>query len=541
MKTRKKEAVISLPPGVGFQPESPRGEGSARKGEGLGGGRGFPGLPIARRDFVRAMGVGAAVSALGSLEGCASAPSAPPNVIFIMADDLGYGELGSYGQTKIRTPSIDRIASEGVRFTQHYSGSPVCAPSRCVLLTGLHTGHAYIRDNDEMNERGDVWRDPDLEGQRPIPEDTYTLGTLFQEAGYVTGAIGKWGLGGPESSGAPNRQGFDHWYGYLCQRVAHNYYPTHLWRNGEKDMLEGNDYFYPHQRFPEDADPADPGAYEPFAGGDYSMDPMAEEARAFIRRHAEEPFFLYLPFPVPHVSLQVPEDSLAEYEGEFEETPYLGDRGYLPHPKPRAAYAAMITRMDREIGTILDLLDELGLAENTLVLFTSDNGPTFNGGTDSEFFESADGLRGLKTELYEGGIRVPLVARWPGRIPAGTVTDVPSAFWDFLPTFAELTGHALPVATDGVSLLPSLEGRTQDMADREYLYWEFQGRQAVRLGRWKGYLTVADGSFELYDLESDRSETTDRTEEYPDIVARIQAIMTDARTESELFPLVRGE
>ena len=236
-----------------------------------------------RRDFVRVMGLGAAALTLGTVEGCG--PRRPPNVVFIMADDLGYGEVGCYGQTKIRTPSIDRIAAEGVRFTQHYSGSPVCAPSRCVLLTGLHTGHAYIRDNDEMNERGDVWHDPELEGQRPLLEGTYTLGTLFQTAGYATGAIGKWGLGGPDSAGHPNRQGFDHWYGYLCQRIAHNYYPTHLWRNGEKDILEGNDYFYPHERLPENADPLDPASYEPFAGAEYSMDAMAEEAVTFIREH----------------------------------------------------------------------------------------------------------------------------------------------------------------------------------------------------------------------------------------------------------------
>ncbi len=491
-----------------------------------------------RRDFVRVMGLGAAALTVGSMEGCAS--SAPPNVVFIMADDLGYGEVGVYGQAKIRTPSIDRIANEGMRFTQHYSGSPVCAPSRCVLLTGLHTGHAYIRDNDEMNERGDVWHDPDLEGQRPLLEGTYTLGTLFQNAGYVTGAIGKWGLGGPGSSGAPNRQGFDHWYGYLCQRVAHNYYPTHLWRNEEKDLLEGNEYFYPHQRLPEGADPDDPASYAPYSGRDYSMDHMAEEARGFIRDHAREPFFLYLPFPVPHAALQVPEDSVDEYAQAFPETPYVGDRGYTPHQKPRAAYAAMVTRMDREIGSILDLLDELGLAENTLVLFTSDNGPTFNGGTDSEFFGSAAGLRGLKTELYEGGIRVPLVARWPGRIPAGSTSELPSAFWDFLPTFAELTGQALPVITDGVSILPTLEGRTGDQAERDYLYWEFQGRQAVRLGRWKAYRRASDGQFELYDLDADRSESSDVARGHPEVVARITEIMANARTASVLFPLIRG-
>jgi arylsulfatase len=492
-----------------------------------------------RRDFVRVMGMGAAALSLGSLEGCGVEARRPPNVVFILADDLGYGEVGAYGQEKIRTPSIDRIAREGIRFTQHYSGSPVCAPSRCVLLTGLHTGHAHIRDNDEMDERGDVWHDPDLEGQRPLPEETYTLGTLFQEAGYVTAAVGKWGLGGPGSSGAPNRQGFDHWYGYLCQRVAHNYYPTHLWRNEEKEILEGNEYFYPHQRLPEEADPEDPAAYEPYSGGDYSMDFMAEEARSFVRAHAQEPFFLFLPFPAPHAALQVPEDSLEEYAEAFQETPYRGERSYLPHPKPRAAYAAMVTRMDREIGSILDLLDELGLAEDTLVLFTSDNGPTFNGGTDSEFFESAAGLRGLKTQLYEGGIRVPLVARWPGRIPAGSTSDLPSAFWDFLPTFADLTGRSLSVPTDGVSILPTLEGRPDEQDDREYLYWEFQGRQAVRLGKWKAYRSARDGDFELFDLAGDRGETVNVASANPEVVSRISQIMMDARTESSLFPLLR--
>jgi arylsulfatase len=461
-------------------------------------------------------------------------------VVFILADDLGYGELGCYGQEMIRTPNIDALAAEGIRFTQHYSGSPVCAPSRCVLLTGLHTGHAYIRDNDEMSERGDVWHDPELEGQRPLPQGTFTLGTLFQDAGYVTGAMGKWGLGGPGSGGEPNDQGFDHWYGYLCQRVAHNYYPTHLWRNREKDVLEGNEYFYPHQRLPEDADPGDPTSYSGYSAEQYSMDAMAEEALAFVRENSDRPFFLFLPFPVPHAALQVPEDSLQEYEGVFDETHYRGDRGYLPHRAPRAAYAAMITRMDREIGRLMELLRELGLEEDTLVLFSSDNGPTFNGGTDSDFFRSAGPLRGLKTQLYEGGIRVPLVARWPGRIPSGSVSEFPSAFWDFLPTFAELTDQELPVTTDGVSLLPALTGRPRGHEERAYLYWEFQGRQALRMGKWKAYRVAETDEMELYDLEADLGEALDVALEFPDVVARVREFMSGARTESELFPLVRG-
>jgi arylsulfatase A len=492
-----------------------------------------------RRNFMKTLGVGATALALPAIEGCSQA-SPPPNIVFILADDLGYNELGCYGQEKIRTPNIDRLAAEGMRFTQHYSGSPVCAPSRCVLLTGKHTGHSYIRDNDEMDERGDVWHDPELEGQRPLLANTYTIGNMLQQAGYKTGAMGKWGLGGPGSTGEPNSQGFDHWYGYLCQRVAHNYYPTHLWRNREKDILEGNDYFYPHQPLPDDADPDDPASYEPYSGALYSQDLMAEEALGFIRENADNPFFLYLPFPVPHVSIQVPEESVAEYAGEFEETPYKGERGYLPHQTPRAAYAAMITRMDREIGRVLALLEELGLDENTIVFFTSDNGPTFNGGTDSEFFNSAGEFRGLKTELYEGGIRVPMIARWPGHIESGTVSDHQSGFWDFLPTLAGLVSMQSASDTDGLSILPTLLGTPAEQQNHEYLYWEYHGKQAVRMGDWKAIRHGVGQPIELYNLASDIGEQNDLAAESPDVVARIEEIMTNGRTPSELFPLDRG-
>jgi arylsulfatase len=492
---------------------------------------------IDRRAFVKTVGTGAATVALADLQACMPA-ARQPNIVLIVADDLGYGELGSYGQQKIRTPNLDRMAAEGMRFTQYYSGSPVCAPSRCVLLTGLHTGHAYIRGNDEMAERGDVWRDLSLEGQRPLLPNTTTIATLLKEAGYATGAMGKWGLGGPGSTGEPNRQGFDHWYGYLCQRLAHNYYPVHLWRNTEKDVLD-NEYFHPHQRLPDDADPHDPASYEPYTGKQYSMDVIAEEALDFIRSNRDRPFFLYLPFTIPHVSLQVPEDSLAGYEGAFPETPYLGDRGYTPHRKPRAAYAAMITRMDREIGRIMRLIEELGLDDDTIVFFTSDNGPTFNGGTDSEFFESAGPLRGLKQDLYEGGIRVPLIARWPGRIAPGTVTDHVSAFWDFLPTLTAIGGAVTPDGLDGVSMLPTLEGRTVEQQRHDQLYWEYTGSQAVRIGDWKGFRERIGDPIELYDLSSDIAEESNVAADHPDIVARIEQIMQTDRRESELFPLVR--
>jgi arylsulfatase len=463
----------------------------------------------------------------------------PPNIILIVADDLGYGELGSYGQQHIRTPNLDRLAEGGMRFTNHYSGSPVCAPSRAVLLTGLHTGHAYIRDNDEMPERGDVWHDLSLEGQRPLPQGTRTIGTALQEAGYTTGAFGKWGLGGPSSTGEPNAQGFDYWYGYLDQRMAHNYYPIHLWLNGEKHVLEGNEYFHPHQRLPEDADPNDPASYAPYSGEQYSMDLIAAEALQFIRDNRNDPFFLYLPFTVPHAALQVPEESLAEYEGAFGDTPYTGDRGYLPHRAPRAAYAAMITRMDREIGQLVELLDELDLASNTMVMFTSDNGPTFNGGTDSEFFNSAGPLRGLKTEIYEGGIRVPLIVRWPGKIEPASVTDHVSAFWDYFPTFTELAGTATPEDIDGISMLPTLMGNRPLQRQHEYLYWEYQGRQAVRMGRWKAVRHSIDGDIELYDLERDLGERFDVARDRDSVVAVVTGVMSSARTESSLFPLDR--
>ena len=490
-----------------------------------------------RREFLKTAGFGAAVVACSGFMTRCQTSSKKPNIIFILADDLGYGELGCYGQTKIRTPSIDKLAASGMRFTQHYSGSPVCAPSRCTFLTGKHTGHSYIRDNDEMGERGDVWHDPNLEGQRPLLSNTKTIATMLQREGYTTACIGKWGLGGPESTGHPNKQGFDFYYGYLCQRVAHNYYPTHLWRNEEKDVLEGNDYFYPHQRLPEDMNPDDKASYASYSGSQYAPDLMVKEAVEFIRSNKDRPFFLYFATPIPHVSLQVPEDSLHEYEGVFPETPYRGERGYLPHRTPRAAYAAMITRMDDHIGRIMDLLEELGLSDNTIIFFTSDNGPTFNGGTDSTFFNSADSLRGLKCEVYEGGIRVPMIVRWPGKIRAGTMTDHVSALWDVMATLADITGVKTPEDTDGISFLPTMLGQDQQR-EHDYLYWEYFGRpaQAVRWGDWKGVRLKAksnpEGPIELYDLKNDVGEKNDVARQNPKIVKKVEAIMA-SRTPSE--------
>jgi len=467
-------------------------------------------------------------------------PAVRPNIVLIVADDLGNGELGSYGQQKIRTPVLDRLAEDGMRFTRHYAGSPVCAPSRATLLTGLHTGHAGVRDNDEMVERGDVWGDTLIEGNHPLPPGTYTLGRMLQEAGYVTAAIGKWGLGGPGDSGEPNLQGFDHWYGYMCQREAHNYYPTHLWRDGEREPLPGNRPFRAHQRFPVGADPLDPESYARYSGETYAMDVMLEDAVRFVRSNADRPFFLYLPFPVPHAALQVPEESLAEYLGAFPETPYGGERGYLPHRAPRAAYAAMISTMDRGIGRILRTLDEAGISGRTIVLFTSDNGPTFNGGTDSEFFESTGGLRGLKTMLYEGGIRVPLIVRWPGHVTPGSVSNYVSAFWDYFPTLAEVAGEPDPSGTDGVSFVRVLVGDTAPRSARDPLYWEYQGGQALLSGRWKAVRPAPGASIELYDLASDPIEAVDVAASHPDEVQRLAAQLDSARTPSGFFPLDRA-
>ncbi|MCK4872927.1 MAG: sulfatase-like hydrolase/transferase [Phycisphaerales bacterium] len=485
-----------------------------------------------RRQFIKGAGAAAAALALPRSIFADERQARKPNIIFIMADDLGYAELGCCGQRKIRTPNLDRLAAEGVRFTQFYSGSTVCAPSRCCLLTGKHTGHAYIRDNGELP----------TEGQWPLPHDTPTIGRMLQRAGYATGAIGKWGLGGPGSTGEPNQQGFDHWFGYLCQRQAHNYYPTYLWRNGQKVPLD-NPTFSAHQRL--DGVPDAPGGFDRFNGSSYAPDLMINEALEFVRENQKRPFFLYYATIVPHLAIQVPEDSLAEYGGKWPETPYLGDRGYLPHPTPRAGYAAMVTRMDRDIGRLLDLLEELGLADDTLVMFTSDNGATFDiGGYDPEFFEGTGPLRGHKTNLYEGGIRVPLIAHWPGHIRPGTTTSHVAALWDVLLTLAEVAGVQPRSDTDGVSFLPTLLGQSAQK-QHPYLYWEFRsggGSQAVRMGRWKGLrrnLTrQRNAPIELYDLETDIGETKNLADQHPEIVHKIARIMQSARTESEHFPLL---
>jgi arylsulfatase A-like enzyme len=431
------------------------------------------------------------------------AVAAPPNIIYVLADDLGYGDLGSFGQERIQTPSLDRLAAEGVRFTQHYAGSTVCAPSRCVLMTGLHTGHARVRGNN----------------RRPLLPDDVTVAELLKGAGYRTALIGKWGLGEAGSTGVPNRQGFDYFYGYLNQRHAHNYYPEFLWRNDERVPQPGNRL----------AKPTSEGQGRSVERTTYSHDVITDEALAFVERAKDGPFFLYLAYTIPHANneagrkgMEVP--SHAPYESES-------------WPDPQKGHAAMITRLDRDMGRLLELLDRLDLADSTIVMFSSDNGPHREGGADPGFFESSGSLRGIKRALYEGGIRVPFIVRWPGVVAPGTTSDHVSAFQDVLPTLAEIGGVETPPGLDGISFLPTLRGEGEQPS-HPYLYWEFHeqgGRQAVRLGEWKGVRHKVkqdpDGPIELYDLATDPSELRDVSTAHPAIVDRIARIMSEAHVE----------
>lgn len=466
-------------------------------------------------------------------QGPAHPPATRPNVVFILADDLGWGDVGAFGGARIPTPNLDRVAAEGMRLTAHYAGSPVCAPSRCVLLTGQHTGHAVVRNNWENGG----WGRLDPEGQYPLPVGTQNLALALQGAGYDTCAIGKWGLGGPVTSGAPNQQGFDHFFGYLCQRRAHNYFPQHLWRNTERVALEGNDWFPAHQSVT-DALATEDAYWDRFAGESYAPDKLLDEALEWLDERNEQPFFLYYPSPIPHVALQVHAGDLNDFPREWDEGAYLGKKGYLPHPRPRAAYAAMVAHLDREVGVILDKLDDLGIAENTLVVFTSDNGPTYNGGTDSEFFASAGPFRGLKGSVYEGGLRVPTLVRWPQRIAAGTSSSHVSGFQDWYPTLADICNLERPRDTDGLSLVPTLMGVGEQPAHR-LLHWELGAQAATRMGRWKLIYTGLQSQRprgELYDLEADPGETTDRFAQEPEVAARLLAAMRDCRSPSAVFP-----
>lgn len=438
----------------------------------------------------------AGVALAGSLKSEAAATETPPNIIFILADDLGYGDLGCYGQQRIKTPHLDRMAAEGMRFTQAYAGSTVCAPSRCVLMTGLHTGHARVRGNARL----------------PLLPKDVTVAEVLHGHGYRTALVGKWGLGEPDTTGIPTRQGFDEFFGYLNQHHAHNYYPTYLWRNEERCDLAN---VVPN----EDAQ----GGGKATVRRQYSHDLVAEEALRFVQFSAGKPFFLYLALTIPHAN--------NEARNEGMEVPDLGDYANLDWPAPQRGHAAMISRMDRDIGRLFDLLKQLGLDEQTIVFFTSDNGPHREGGNAPAFNDSSGPLRGIKRALYEGGIRVPFIVRWPGRVQPGTVCLQITDFADFLPTAAELSGAPSQTGIDGVSILPSLLGRATAQKQRPYHYWEFYeqgGRRAVRQGDWKAIIQPWHGELELYNLASDIGETNNLATQQPEVATRLRRFIEEA-------------
>jgi arylsulfatase len=480
---------------------------------------------------------------------CKEQDSIKPNIIYILADDLGYGELGVYGQTTIETPNIDALASNGMLFTQHYSGAPVCAPARYMLMTGRHAGHARIRGNDEWASRGDVWNyekainNPNLEGQRPILNETVTLGEVMQNAGYKTAIVGKWGLGAPLTDGIPTKNGFDFFYGYNCQRQAHQLYPKHLWKNEEKIWLD-NDIVAPTTKLDSTADIMDLKSYKKYSQKDYAPALMQTQVLNFIEENKDQPFFMYYASPLPHLPLQVPQKYVDKYIDKLgDEAPYIGNRGYFPNRYPNATYAGMITYLDDQVGELVTKLKELGIYENTLIIFTSDNGPSYTGGMDPDIFNSAgpflNGYGRGKGFTYEGGIRVPMIASWPKQIKAGSSSDHISAFWDVLPTLGELASTEVPEDIDGISFLPTLKSKQQNKV-HEFLYWEFpayQGQQAVRMGKWKGIrkdIFKGNMSIELYDLENDLAESNNVANQHPEVVERIETIMKEEHTVPEI-------
>ncbi len=448
------------------------------------------------------------------------AKTAKPNIIFILADDLGYGDIEPYGQAKIKTPNLETLANEGMKYTQFYAGTAVCAPSRSSLMTGQHTGHTYIRGNKEVSP----------EGQEPLPASTFTVAMAMKQAGYATGMFGKWGLGPVGSSGDPLKHGFDRFYGYNCQLLAHRYYPTHLWDNETRVDLTANKNLE--------------------QAVTYAPELIQRKALDFIEENKAKPFMLFLTYTLPHAELLEPNDSIfKQYKGTFPEKPYKGNDygtrankgGYASQPYPHATFATMVSRLDEYVGQVMNKLKSLGIDNNTLIIFTSDNGPHKEGGADPDFFNSGGGLRGYKRDLYEGGIRVPFIAWWPAKIKAGTTSDFAGAFWDVLPTFANIGGAQIPGNVDGISFLPSLVQKKQ--RDHKYLYWEFHeegGKQAVRKGKWKLVkLNVFDKSkttTELYDLSKDPGEENNIASSHQSVVKKLLKLIDESHTESAIFP-----
>ncbi len=454
-----------------------------------------------RRDFLKYMSLVATAGSevFASTKSENNLPkSTRPNVIFILADDLGYGDLGCYGQRDIKTPNIDRLAKEGMKFTRFYAGSTVCAPSRCTLMTGLNTAHCRIQDNIRYIT---------------LVKEDLTVADLFKKAGYNTGIIGKWGLG-EYGEGLPNNQGFDYFYGYLNQIHAHNYYPDFLWRN--KDRVElANVIKRPDNSYPE-ANELGAAAVERV---EYSQDICSDEAISFIRK-TSEPFFLYLPYLIPHANNEAP-FVLNEHGMEVPDEGIYVDKDW---PEAQKCHAAMITKLDAYVGRIVQAVKDKGIDDDTIIIFTSDNGPHKEAGADPDFFDSNGPLRGIKRDLYEGGIRVPFIASWKDKIEAGAVNDHISAFWDFLPTISELVDIELEHYTDGISMLPTLRGDDRAQKQHNHLYWRFPftGEEAILIGDWKGVWRVT--GFELYNLKKDISEEIEISAEYPEIVKEFREL-----------------
>lgn len=458
---------------------------------------------------------------------------AKPNIIYIYADDMGYGELGCYGQQKIRTPNLDKLAKEGIRFTQHYASTPVCAPSRCQLMTGKHGGHSYIRGNYELGGFADSTEG----GQMPLYPNALTIGKILQKEGYKTACIGKWGMGMSNTTGDPNKQGFDYFYGFLDQKQAHNHYPTHLWENGKWDTLN-NPPIEVHRKV--DKNNITDATFDYYIGKEYAVNKIAEKALNFVKNNRKSPFFLYLPFPSPHLSLQAPKEAVQEYIGRFDEKPYLGEKGYCPVRYPKSTYAAMITTMDKRIGEVIELVKNLGLDDNTIIMFSSDNGASTVGGVDTEFFKSLGDLKGAKMEVYEGGIRVPFIARWPAKIPAGKVTNHASVQYDLMATINELLGIK-GIQTDGTSFLPTLLNKEKQQKQHEFIYWEYPengGQVAIRIGNWKGVkrdmIKNRQAKWELYDLNKDVTESYNIAEQHPEIITQLSQILKREHTPSHI-------
>lgn len=428
-----------------------------------------------------------------------------PNIVYLLLDDAGYGDLSCYGQKQFQTPNIDRVASEGMRFTQHYSGSTVCAPTRCSLMTGLHTGHTFVRGNREVKP----------EGQAPMPADIVTIPRLLSDAGYITGAFGKWGLGAPSSESDPAKH-FDTFYGYNCQREAHSYYPTHLWHNHTKISLDGKTH---------------------------TADLIMDQALDFVRTNQSSPFFLFLPVTIPHAAMHSTEEYRKPFEEKFSQfSDKVGKYANTETKNPVAAFAGMMSQVDAHVGQLMSLLKELDLDEKTVVMISSDNGPHREGGHDPIFFDSNGPLKGHKRDLYEGGIRAPLIARWPGKIPSGTTSDHISAHWDLLPTLCDLAGRKTPSETDGISMVDELLGHSDKQAKHDYLYWEFYeqgGKRAARFGQWKAVQLnlnhQEDPPIAIYNLNEDIGEETDLSGEMPEQVELARQIFGDAHIPSPLW------